>query len=306
MKNKISTILGLVSILVGCSSGGQSNYNIPLEQPLIEGPVVESPVVESPVVESPVVESPVVESPVVESPVVDKADSEVFAVDKNNLESQMIGTIISRDTYIDSDFLNKNSFDGKNDLYTVSIDNDEVSFKDIAKDNEVITVKDIRKISSNNNIIGYYGYVLSYADKEILGNNDKYTRSDYIFAINAGEQRKPEYTATYKGTIFYDYDGSAGKEANLTMFYDNTKSMLTGTIEGNSQQGFNFFINNKMQEGNVYDDGSFIAELTLPNKNNVEGVMSGAFYGDKGQTAVGTVESINEKSWGGVFSAQVE
>ncbi|MDN6987443.1 hypothetical protein FG125_19090, partial [Vibrio cholerae] len=120
MKNKISTILGLVSILVGCSSGGQSNYNIPLEQPLIE--------------------SPVVESPVVESPVVDKADSEVFAVDKNNLESQMIGTIISRDTYIDSDFLNKNSFDGKNDLYTVSIDNDEVSFKDIAKDNEVITV----------------------------------------------------------------------------------------------------------------------------------------------------------------------
>lgn len=82
MKNKISTILGLVSILVGCSSGGQSNYNIPLEQPLIEGPVVESPVV-------------------------DKADSEVFAVDKNNLESQMIGTIISRDTYIDSDFLNK-------------------------------------------------------------------------------------------------------------------------------------------------------------------------------------------------------
>ncbi|EOX4200629.1 hypothetical protein ACPF4E_003653, partial [Vibrio cholerae] len=113
MKNKISTILGLVSILVGCSSGGQSNYNIPLEQPLIEGPVVESPVVESPVVES-----PVVESPVVESPVVDKADSEVFAVDKNNLESQMIGTIISRDTYIDSDFLNKNSFDGKNDLYT--------------------------------------------------------------------------------------------------------------------------------------------------------------------------------------------
>ncbi|HGE6075553.1 TPA: hypothetical protein ACGG79_003699, partial [Vibrio cholerae] len=151
MKNKISTILGLVSILVGCSSGGQSNYNIPLEQPLIEGPVVESPVVESPVVESPVVESPVVESPVVESPVVespvvDKADSEVFAVDKNNLESQMIGTIISRDTYIDSDFLNKNSFDGKNDLYTVSIDNDEVSFKDIAKDNEVITVKDIRKI----------------------------------------------------------------------------------------------------------------------------------------------------------------
>ncbi|EKF9125387.1 hypothetical protein O1B09_003647, partial [Vibrio cholerae] len=121
MKNKISTILGLVSILVGCSSGGQSNYNIPLEQPLIEGPVVESPVV-------------------------DKADSEVFAVDKNNLESQMIGTIISRDTYIDSDFLNKNSFDGKNDLYTVSIDNDEVSFKDIAKDNEVITVKDIRKI----------------------------------------------------------------------------------------------------------------------------------------------------------------
>ncbi|WP_262404904.1 hypothetical protein [Vibrio cholerae] len=104
MKNKISTILGLVSILVGCSSGGQSNYNIPLEQPLIE-------------------------SPVVESPVVDKADSEVFAVDKNNLESQMIGTIISRDTYIDSDFLNKNSFDGKNDLYTVSIDNDEVSLK---------------------------------------------------------------------------------------------------------------------------------------------------------------------------------
>ncbi|EPZ5838947.1 hypothetical protein ACXQFU_003309 [Vibrio cholerae] len=309
MNFKLS-ILVLSVILWGCSSGGKvaSPWQPAPQQPTPEQPTPEQPAPEQPAPEQPSPEQPSPEQPSPEQPSPEQPSPEQPSPEQPSPEQPDVytGRIITRDSYVNGNKLINDGFNGDSGIYTISVDTGTPVITPNTSENEHITGHQLQSLSSDDKLLGYYGYVLSYADREILGQNEKYHRSDYILAMNESEINKPTASAQYHGNVFYDRDGAVGQKANIDLFYDSNKSMLTGTITGDSQRDFNFLINNDQKSNNVFEDGTFIAPLTEPSQGSMQGVLNGAFYGKNGEVAAGTIMSSDNESWGGVFGAKVQ
>ncbi len=214
------------------------------------------------------------------------------------------GYVLTRDTANDSSVLSRYAFTGANDHYNIITDSKSAVFEKDAPETVHIVTQELATVkSADGDLLGYYGYVLEWADKEFLGIIDKYPRSDYFVAADIREIRKPDVDAQYSGKVFYDYEGAGGKEANIDLVYNNRDSMITGSIHNNAND-FMYMINATQEKNNVYEDGHFIAGLSRTEDihNNRVGKIEGAFYGENSEVALGTINSEEEdNSWGGVF-----
>ncbi|EGM0587791.1 transferrin-binding protein-like solute binding protein [Salmonella enterica] len=224
------------------------------------------------------------------------------------------GTVLTRTIDdVDSGLLYKSNVQNNNDAYILSM-----------KDNEIIVdivplntgdPADYRKLAARNlNIIrdkegkavGFYGLVETYTWETArnLSGKARYGRMDYVVATNGEDKRLPSVAGNYNGKVFYDHNQAPGKEADISLRYEDNK--VTGTITGRDNPEFSLKIDTR-EYHEVEKDGSFLAALVgnkKPNDKEMHGYIDGGFYGKDGEIVAGYVRSRDDDSWGGVFGGE--
>ncbi|EBE9837581.1 transferrin-binding protein-like solute binding protein [Salmonella enterica] len=224
------------------------------------------------------------------------------------------GTVLTRTVDdVDSRFIYKRSIKSSNDAYTLSLKGDEV---DLAIEPlNTGDPLDHRSLASKNlNIlrdkegrpVGFFGMVETYTWETERDRSGKvrYGRTDYIVAMNGEDKRQPSVAGNYSGRLFYDHNQAPGKEADISLRYEDSK--VTGTIIDRERPEFSLKIDAR-EPHDVEKDGSFLAAL-VGNKNptdkEMHGYIDGGFYGKDGEIVAGYVRSRDDDSWGGVFGGE--
>ncbi|MEX8626717.1 transferrin-binding protein-like solute binding protein, partial [Salmonella enterica] len=235
--------------------------------------------------------------------------------EKPRSESQYTeGTVLTRtidDT--DSRYLYKINVQNNNDAYTLSMKDDEI-IVDIVPLNTGDPA-DYRKLAARNlNIlrdkegkaVGFYGLVETYTWETVrnLSGKERYGRMDYIVAMNGDEKQLPSVAGNYTGKLYYDHNQAPGKEADISLRYEDRK--VTGTIIDRDRPDFSLTIDTR-ESHDVEKDGSFLAALVgskNPADQKMHGYIDGGFYGRDGEIVAGSVRSRDDDSWGGVFGGE--
>ncbi|EAN5736084.1 hypothetical protein EJD04_25505 [Salmonella enterica] len=127
---------------------------------------------------------------------------------------------------------------------------------------------------------------------------------DYIVAMNEEEKKLPSVAANYTGKLYYDDNQAPGKEADISLNYENRQ--VNGTIIDRERPHFKLEIDTSKPH-DVDEDGSFMAVLVGTNDRTDEkmhGYIDGGFYGKDSEIVAGSVRSRNDNSWGGVFGGE--
>ncbi|EAO1745692.1 transferrin-binding protein-like solute binding protein [Salmonella enterica subsp. arizonae serovar 13,23:gz51:-] len=154
--------------------------------------------------------------------------------------------------------------------------------------------------------VGFYGIVETYTSETTrnLSGKEKYGRVDYIVAMNGEEKKLPSLAADYTGKVYYDQEQASGKEADISLRYEDRQ--VTGTIIDKTRPHFNLTIDTRKPH-DVDEDGSFMAELVGTNDradHKMHGYIDGGFYGKDGEIVAGSIRSRDDDSWGGVFGGE--
>lgn len=234
--------------------------------------------------------------------------------EKSGSESKYTeGTILTRTMDdVDSGLLYKSNVQN-NDAYTLSMKNDEIMV-DIVPLNTGDPV-DYRKLAEKNlhilrdkegKAVGFYGIVETHTKETIrnLSGKTMYGRMDYIVALNGEDKRLPTVAGNYTGKLYYDHNQAPGKEADISLRYEDHK--VAGTIIDRDRLDFSLKIDTR-ESHDVERDGSFLASLVgtkNPADKEMHGYIDGGFYGKDGEIVAGYVRSRDDDSWGGVFGGE--
>ncbi|EBH7209105.1 transferrin-binding protein-like solute binding protein [Salmonella enterica] len=226
------------------------------------------------------------------------------------------GTVLTRTVDdVDSRLLYKSNVQNNNDAYTLSMKDNEI-LVDIVPLNTGDPLDHRNLASKNLNIlrdkegkpVGFFGLVETYTWETTrdLSGKARYGRMDYIVAMNEENKRLPSVAGNYNGKVFYDHNQAPGKEADISLRYEDNK--VTGTIIDRDRPEFSLKIDTR-ESHEVEKDGSFLAALIgnkNPNDKEMHGYIDGAFYGKDSEIVAGYVHSRDDNSWGGVFGGERE
>ncbi len=226
------------------------------------------------------------------------------------------GTILTRtvnDT--DSTMLHKSNVVNEPEAYALRMKDGEVAVDikpiytgDPADYRELVSQKLNILRDTNGDAVGFYGIVETHTSETVrnLSGKEKYGRMDYIVAMNGEEKRLPSVTADYAGKLYYDQEQAPGKEADISLRYEERQ--ISGTIIDKERPHFSLKIDTR-EPHEVDEDGSFMAVLVGTNDRTdqtMHGYIDGGFYGKDGEIVAGSVRSKDDDSWGGVFGGKKE
>ncbi|EJM4070224.1 transferrin-binding protein-like solute binding protein, partial [Salmonella enterica] len=224
------------------------------------------------------------------------------------------GTVLTRTIDdVDSSLLYKSNVQHNEDAYTLSMKSNEIIVNIVPLntgdplDHRNLAAKNLNILRDREgNAVGFFGLVETYTWETVrdLSGKARYGRMDYIVAMNGEDKRLPSVAGNYSGKLFYDHNQAPGKEADISLRYEDNK--VTGTIIDRERPQFSLKIDAR-EPHDVEKDGSFLAAL-VGNKNptdkEMHGYIDGGFYGKDGEIIAGYVRSRDDDSWGGVFGGE--
>ena len=144
--------------------------------------------------------------------------------------------------------------------------------------------------NARGDLAGYYGYIntVTHINDESLDEDKRdYVTLSLVSLSSDVVSRRPEMTATYNGTAFLNKEGIL-QTGNIFLRYSEDK--VTGYLEM-KKENTSYILNDKGND--VGYDGSFAATMynqSIHNKGANDGNISGKFYGEQAEIAIGEIE----------------